>query len=26
VLVWGGGVSVGNSCCTAVNAGYSYTP
>ena len=26
VLVWGGGVSVGNSCCTAVKAGYSYTP
>lgn len=25
-LVWGGGVSVGNSCCTAVDAGYSYTP
>ena len=26
VLVWGGGVSVRNSCCTAVNPGYSYTP
>jgi len=26
VLVWGGGVSVGNTCCTAVNPGYSYTP
>jgi hypothetical protein len=26
VLVWGGGVSVGNSCCTAVSPGYSYTP
>ena len=26
VLDWGGGVSVGNSCCTAVNPGYRYTP
>jgi hypothetical protein len=26
VLVWGGGVPVGNSCCKAVNQGYSYTP
>jgi hypothetical protein len=26
VLVWGGGVSVGNSCCRAVKPGYSYTP
>ncbi len=26
VLVWGGGVAVGNSCCTAVTPGYSYTP
>ena len=26
VLVWGGGVQVGNTCCTAVNPGYSYTP
>jgi hypothetical protein len=25
-LVWGGGVSVGNSCCKAVKTGYSYTP
>jgi N-acetylneuraminic acid mutarotase len=26
VLVWGGGVSVGNSCCKTVKPGYSYTP
>jgi len=26
VLVWGGGVPVGNSCCKTVNPGYSYTP
>jgi hypothetical protein len=26
VLVWGGGVPVGNSCCKAVKPGYSYTP
>jgi len=26
VLVWGGGVPVGNSCCRAVKPGYSYTP
>jgi hypothetical protein len=26
VLVWGGGVPVGNSCCTTVNPAYSYTP
>jgi hypothetical protein len=26
VLVWGGGVSVGNSCCKAVKPGYSYRP
>jgi len=26
VLVWGGGVPVGNSCCKAVRTGYSYTP
>jgi len=26
VLVWGGGVPVGNSCCKAVQPGYSYTP
>jgi hypothetical protein len=26
VLVWGGGVPVGNSCCKAVKTGYSYTP
>jgi hypothetical protein len=26
VLVWGGGVPVGNSCCQAVKPGYSYTP
>jgi galactose oxidase-like protein len=25
VLVWGGGVPVGNSCCKAVKPGYSYT-
>jgi len=26
VLVWGGGVPVGNTCCKTVNPGYSYTP
>jgi hypothetical protein len=26
VLVWGGGVPVGSSCCKAVKPGYSYTP
>jgi hypothetical protein len=26
VLVWGGGVPVGNSCCKAVKPGYAYTP
>jgi hypothetical protein len=26
VLIWGGGVPVGNSCCKAVRTGYSYTP
>ena len=26
VLIWGGGVPVGNSCCRAVKPGYSYTP
>ena len=26
VLVWGGGVPVGNSCCKAVKPGYSYIP
>ena len=26
VLVWGGGVRVGNSCCQAVKPGYSYAP
>ena len=26
VLVWGGGVHVGHSCCTTVKPGYSYTP
>jgi hypothetical protein len=26
VLIWGGGVPVGNSCCTTVKTGYSYTP
>jgi hypothetical protein len=26
VLVWGGGVPVGNSCCKAVKPAYSYTP
>jgi hypothetical protein len=26
VLVWGGGVPVGNSCCKTVKPGYSYTP
>ena len=26
VLVWGGGVPVGDSCCTAVKQGFSYTP
>ena len=26
VLVWGGGVPVGNSCCRTVKPGYSYTP
>lgn len=26
VLVWGGGVPVGNSCCKTVKTGYSYTP
>lgn len=26
VLVWGGGVPVGNSCCKTVTRGYSYTP
>jgi hypothetical protein len=26
VLVWGGGVPVGSSCCKAVQTGYSYTP
>lgn len=25
VLVWGGGIQVGNTCCTAVAPGYSYT-
>jgi hypothetical protein len=26
VLVWGGGVPVGNSCCKTVKPGYGYTP
>jgi Galactose oxidase, central domain len=26
VLVWGGGVPVGNYCCKTVKPGYSYTP
>jgi hypothetical protein len=26
VLVWGGGVPVGSSCCKTVKPGYSYTP
>jgi Kelch motif len=26
VLVWGGGVSVGSSCCKTVKPGYRYTP
>lgn len=26
LLVWGGGVPVGSSCCKAVKTGYSYTP
>ena len=26
MLVWGGGVPVGSSCCKAVKTGYSYTP
>jgi hypothetical protein len=26
VLVWGGGVPVGNSCCKTVKTGYNYTP
>jgi len=26
VLAWGGGAPVGNSCCTTVKPGYSYTP
>jgi Galactose oxidase, central domain len=26
VLVWGGGVPLGNSCCSTVKPGYSYTP
>jgi Galactose oxidase, central domain len=26
VLIWGGGVPVGNSCCKTVKTGYSYTP
>jgi len=26
VLVWGGGVRVGNSCCQAAKPGYSYAP
>jgi len=26
VLVWGGGVPAGNSCCKTVKPGYSYTP
>jgi hypothetical protein len=26
VLVWGGGIPVGNSCCKTVKTGYSYTP
>ena len=26
VLIWGGGVPVGTSCCKTVKTGYSYTP
>ena len=26
VLIWGGGIPAGTSCCTTVKTGYSYTP